>query len=194
MSEYKICPNGHYYTGEHCPYCPKTYVSISEVEADHELAKRMMTIPLCKHCGRPLRIGIPHPQYGVVVSSLQDIRDHIVPWNYQWDGKCENCGHDYNINMGLNMGSHGKDNRSKQTTIRVTSRGYCHDFESSIDDFSPATQLSGVEIHTKTDSQDEYVFLSANELKYIINALRDSPVIRQFDYQEEYSEEYRRRT
>lgn len=191
MSEYKQCPNGHYYDSaeyDRCPYCPREYVSIEDVHpmSDRELAIRMMTIPICKHCGHPLRKGIPRPPYGIAVSSLTDIRDNIVPWNYQWDGKCEHCGHDYNITMMLNMDSYGHDNKTKQTTIKVSSKEYCHDFEccqgEGID-----TVLSGVEIHTKTDIQDETVFISSNELKYLLQALRDSPLCQQFDYETESS-------
>ena len=105
----KRCPQGHYYEGDTCPYCPTQFYSVRNVNPfdGHGNLKQhiaeLMTIPTCPHCGRPLRKGIPHPDYGIVVSSLYDIRDRIVPWNYKWDGRCENCGHDYNIEMHIDI-------------------------------------------------------------------------------------------
>ena len=193
MSKYKQCPNGHYYPDDfdYCPYCPIQFSTKErhQYRNDYTRSAKMTAVPMCKFCGRPLRGRIPHPPHGIVVSSLNDISDHIVPWNYQWDGKCEHCGHDYNLTMGLNMSSYG-DNCAKRTTVKVSSRGYSHnlvhDLDCACDDFSPSTILSGVEIHTKTSDQDEKIFISANELRYIINALENSPVIQQFDYKEEY--------
>jgi len=32
MSEYKKCPNGHYYQGDHCPYCKEKEKLKSQLE------------------------------------------------------------------------------------------------------------------------------------------------------------------
>lgn len=185
MSEYKKCPNGHFYQGDYCPHCPREYSSIDEIDwmANKELAERMMKIPVCKHCGQPLRKGIPHPPHGVVVSSLNDIRDHIVPWNYSWDGKCEHCGFDYNIYMQTPTGSTGLDNRVRYTTVKCASCGVMHSITANLGEVV-CTDFSGVEIETKTDggSYQGKIFLSVKELKYIFKYLQNSPLMEQFDY------------
>ena len=183
------CPKGHYYTGDHCPYCPTHYYSVEEVNTDcvvysQERVRELMTIPVCTCCGKPLRRGIPHPEHGIAVSSLYDIRDRVVPWNYKWDGHCENCGHDYNVVMRIDMGSRGPDNRDRQTVVKVGDRGYCHNVEAFLGEGS-STVLSGVEIETRCGHQVETLFLSANELKYLMKALQNSPILKQFDYLED---------
>ena len=191
-NNYKQCPRGHYYKGDTCPYCPTQYYTVNEVNSFDGVGdlqqhiSELMTIPICAHCGRPLRRGIPRPEHGLVVSSLYDIRDRIIPWNYQWDGRCENCGHDYNVVMNINMGSNGPDHKMRQTIVKVASRGFCHDVESCLGEIS-STELSGVEIETRCGDQVQTLFLSANELKHLMRVLQNSPVLRQFDY---YVEDY----
>lgn len=183
----KQCPQGHYYDGDTCPYCPKKYASISNIDgfADKDLASRMMSIPVCPKCGKPLRNGIPYPEHGIAVSSLKDIRDHIVPWNYGWDGKCENCGHDFCISWSINMGSTGPDNHVRKTVVRVGAKSFLHHMTCDFDDWA-STVLSGVEIETKCGfGQSEKFFLSINELRYLMEVLKDSPIMKQFDYQTE---------
>lgn len=187
-SGYKKCPNGHFYQGDTCPYCPTQYYSVNEVNPFDGVGdlqqhiEELMTIPVCPHCGRSLRKGIPRPEHCIVVSSLFDIRDRVVPWNYKWDGKCEHCGHDFNIAMHINMGSTGPDNRERQTYVRVSAAGFNHHLLSlNPGEFGTNTVLSGVEINNK----DGRVFLSTNELKYLIKMLQNSPILKQFDYYEE---------
>ena len=54
------------------------------------------------------------------------------------------------------------------------------------------TGFSGVEIETMTERGDYHgkVFLSAKELKYIIMALQESPMLEQFDYMSETNQIY----
>lgn len=160
-----------------------------------------MDTPICPHCGKPLRKRKLRPKRGITVSSINNIKDKIVPWNYGWDGKCENCGHDFNIVMNINMGETGAEVMTRQTTVKVGCSGYAHqnqDFiiEAYADDIIANTVLSGVVIETKDISwgglksqsngkPNMKVFLSANELKYLINALKDSPILKQLDYLEE---------
>ena len=199
--ELKQCAKGHYYKGDTCPYCPTQYYSYGDVNPFdgrgdlHQHVAELMTIPTCPHCGRPLRKGIPRPEYGIVVSSINDIRDRIVPWNYNWDGRCESCGHDFNIKMHIDMGSTGPDNNIRETTVRVSSRGFLHHITCDYGEGS-ATVLSGVEIetHCGLGRNREKFFLSANELKYLMKALQNSPVLKQLDYYTEDTEKNMRRT
>lgn len=184
MSGYKQCPNGHYYEGDHCPYCPREYASMDELDffANTRLADQIMTIPLCRHCGSPLRRGIPHPPHGIVVSSINDIRDHIVPWNYLWDGRCEHCGYDYNVRMRVATGSTSIDNHCKYTTIKCAEHEVPHHITANLGE-RMATVFSGVEIESWIDNgQHDKVFLSAKELQYIFKALQGSLILEQHDY------------
>ena len=187
MSNFKQCPIGHYYDSEEydcCPYCPREYASTSEVDpmANHTLVKQMMTIPICKHCGRPLRKGIPHPPLGEIITSLHDKRDHIVPWNYEWNGRCEHCGYDYNVYMQTATGSTGMDNHCKYTTIKCSGQLVPHHV-TAYPGAREATGLSGVEIETWFDNgRRRSVFLSAKEIIYLFKVLQDSPILKQYDY------------
>ena len=195
MSTLKQCPRGHYYEGDACPYCPTQFYSVRNVNPFDGLGElkrhttELMTIPTCPHCGQPLRKGIPHPEYGIVVSSLYDIRDRIVPWNYKWDGRCENCGHDFNIVMRIDMGSTGPDNKLRETKIKVNSKGFLHHITNFGD--GQSTVLSGVEIetHCGLGNKREKFFISTNELKHLIKVLHISPILKQFDY---YTEDVER--
>ena len=182
---YKQCPRGHYYKGDTCPYCPTQYYSVNEVNSFDDVGNlqqhisELMTISICAHCGRPLRKGIPRPEHGLVVSSLYDIRDRIIPWNYQWDVKCENCGHDFNIVMHIDMGSTGLDNRVRETKVKVSSVGFPHRTITADLGEMRSTELSGVEIETKCDrGPSEKLFLSANELKHLMKVLQNSPILK----------------
>ncbi len=186
MPNYKVCPNGHHYQGDNCPFCPSQFVSVSDthIMADKSLASKMMSIPICKHCGRPLRKGIPRPSNGIRVSSLNDIRDSIVPWNYQWNGKCENCGYDYNISMSSPTGSLSIDNHFKITTVKCDSYEVAHHITANLDEDMSYTGFAGVEIETRFGNGGYHskVFLSINELKYLFDALQGSPIMEQFNY------------
>ena len=99
----------------------------------------------------------------------------ITPWNYKWDGKCEYCGHDYATNMELLIDDKGQ---KKKTSVTVDSLGCKLPLHCDI-----YTVLSGVTIRTTVGEvvQGE-VFLTANELKHLIETLKNSPIIEQYDY------------
>lgn len=192
MSEYKQCPNGLFYKGDSCPYCP-TQLFPDECyqygvcpPTDYIRSSEMTMVPSCRFCGRPLRKNVLSRVKGI--SSVHDSADGIVPWNYQWDGKCECCGHDYNFVMRLRTCS-SFDNTSKETLVQVKTDKVMHHITGSVDENPGYTCLAGVEIRTGYGgvgghlNHQQRVFLSANELKYLIEALKDSPIIKQFDYQ-----------
>ena len=205
--KYKQCPRGHYYKGNSCPYCPTQYYPNSGSERLTRTAGTSQhnptfyptetptstatdtVIPLCPHCGRMVRRFIPKPPKEVRISSINNMGDGIVPWNYEWDGRCENCGHDFNIVMRIDMGSTGPDNKVRETRIRVGAKGFLHHITSSWN-FNKCTVLSGVEIESRCGlgNEREKFFLSANELKYLIRALQESPILKQLDYYSEYDE------
>lgn len=190
MSKFKKCTNGHFYEGDYCPYCPTQYYSPDDVKSYvgagnlKQRALEQTIIPTCPHCRQPLRKGIPHLDRGISVSSMYNYSDHIVPWNYKWDGKCENCGHDFNLTWRINMGSTGPDHCIRETKIKAGASGFLHHITCNFGDFR-STVLSGVEIETRCGYERERFFLSANELKYLIDVLQDSPLLKQFDYYEE---------
>ena len=174
--EWKKCPNGHYYTEDKCPYCPVDYSSVTEINIIERegVASRMSTIiPICKHCGRPLRKGIPRPPQGTIISSIQDIHDRIVPWNYKWDDKCEHCGYDYNIMLK----TQGAGCRDRVTSIWVKEELY-DNYDVCDASCNHKTGLSGVRISTDKGG----LFLSVKELRQLINVLSNSPILEQFDF------------
>ena len=198
MRDFKKCPNGHFYEGDYCPYCPTQYYSLDDVKPYvgagnlRPRALEQMTIPSCPHCGQPLRKGIPRPHLDPATKSNMPLEfgsvyglDGIVPWNYEWDGKCEYCGHDFSIKWGIRLHSTDSETpRIRETNIKAKAIGYY--FNSPTADLFITTVLSGVEIETRCGSQRERLFLSANELKYLIKVLQDSPLIKQFDYLQGY--------
>ena len=197
-NNYKQCPRGHYYEGDTCPYCPTQYYPNSGhtrptrtdnpnqykstfYPSDTPTSTAAGTdIPLCPHCGRPVRRFIPKPPKEVRISSINNMGDGVVPWNYEWDGRCENCGHDFNIVMRINMGSTGLDNKIRETKIRVGAAGFLHHITCDLGEWR-STVLSGVEIETNLNGRDKF-FLSANELKYLMKVLQNSPILKQLDY------------
>lgn len=210
MNSQKQCPRGHIYEGDTCPYCKtelyptmgtkktRTYYPNQEeiktktyYPTDNNCGTKptaypdteTANIPLCPHCGRPVRRFVPNPPAGTRVSSMKDINDGKVPWNYGWDGRCENCGHDFSIIMNIDMGSTGTDNRERQTCVRASAAGFNHhELTMSPGEMGINTVLSGVEIETKCGKHFEKIFLSANELKYLMKVLQDSPILKQLDY------------
>lgn len=204
MNTLKQCPRGHYYKGDTCPYCPTQYYPNSGSESTTHTAGANqhnptsyptdtptstaigIEIPLCPHCGRPVRRYVPKPPKEVRISSINNMGDGVVPWNYEWEGRCESCGHDFNIEMHIDMGSTGPDNRERQTRVRVCAAGFNHHERTmSPGEGGVNTVLSGVEITNKNGR----VFLSANELKHLIKVLHNSPILKQFDY---YTEDVER--
>lgn len=213
MSEYKQCPQGHYYEGDLCPYCkdpgpytaPYTCETCKAWSCEYNGGKcpycggrlrgqaedifpwwlnnahETTIIPVCNHCGHRIRKSIPS-LVGSVSTNIQDDEEQIAPWNYGWDGKCEYCGHDYTIRMGIQIDDDGNKTDKKtmvsadcmEFTVRQGSDGVVCD---------KYTVLSGVTIKTFVgDAAHGVVFLSANELKCLIDALKDSPLLEQHDY------------
>lgn len=205
MSTLKQCPRGHFYEGDVCPYCPTQYYpksghthptrtdgSNQHTPTFYPTETPMSTvagtdIPLCLHCGRPVRKYVPMPSKEIRISSINDMGDGIVPWNYEWDGKCENCGYDFNIVMRIDMGSTGIDNKIRETRIKVNSKGFLHHITCNSYENMRSTVLSGVEIETRCGLGNERgkFFISANELKYLMKVLQNSPILKQLDYYEE---------
>ena len=186
------CPKGHYYTGEYCPYCPTQYYPVSgdtkasptynpnTIPTDTTVIATHSEIPLCPHCGKSVRKHVPMPPKDARISSIQNMGDGIVPWNFGWDGRCESCGHDFTIVMRIDMGSTGPDNKIRVTTVKASQKGFLHHITCDFGEWR-STVLSGVEIETK----GEKFFLSANELKYLMKALQNSPILKQLDYYDE---------
>ena len=179
MSDYKQCPNGHYYQGDHCPYCkpaPTVHQDYMETE--------MANIPICPHCGRPVRQGLPHPNFPIVGSIRGNAYDGEVPWNYRWNGQCEHCGYDFSITMTQKIGSSNHNDR--QTIVRVSERHLPVISEDGYTFPDAFTGLSGVEIEQRNVVDGvRTTFVSTNELKYLINALKNSPLMKQLDWSED---------
>lgn len=179
----KHCPNGHYYEGEECPYCPKGDNGKTKVYPIHPTSVDI-DIPLCPHCGRPIRKreNLYQPA-GVVIGSISDIRDAKMPWNNNWNGRCDSCGYDFNISMTQNI-SH-LDLGNKHTSVKVSQRDYMYHITANWGELSGLC-LSGVEIETYVggcagDKQKQKVFLSTSELKYLMKVLANSPILQQED-------------
>lgn len=50
MSDFKKCPNGHYYQGNHCPYCKiqkKTYYQVKVCANHHAFDSVLDVCPIC---------------------------------------------------------------------------------------------------------------------------------------------------
>ena len=154
-NKYKQCPNGHFYEGDYCPYCGVT----------------VDNAPLCPNCGEPVRKNY-FSQYRII-----SIEGGARPWNYEWNGRCESCGHDFTLTMRQRLSSPDED---RYTVVRVASEsaesGYVDVFMG----------LSGVEIEQRNSIDGvKKTFISTNELKYLINALKDSPILEQKDWYED---------
>ena len=172
MSEFKKCPDGHYYIGDSCPCClPQRKVDDSYIFGRRPDSETTI-IPVCKHCGHRIRKSIPD-------SITQQYNNMVSPWNHEWDGKCEFCGHDYSIYMGTPV----LFGQKKKTSVTADSK-----MIGDPDNLDQYRVLSGVTIKTTVgdeamgDSAYGEVFLSANELKGLIDILKDSPLLEQFDY------------
>lgn len=199
----KKCSRGHYYEGDVCPYCEtRLYPGVGSMRTPEEI--RTMTcyptdncgtkptaypdtetanIPLCPHCGRPVRRELPHLfNIGSIEGGAFDGK---TPWNYNWNGRCENCGHDFSITMTQRINSLHND---RQTIVRVSKRQVqAMSAEGYIlpDAF---IGLSGVEIEQRNNVDGvKKTFISTNELKYLINALKDSPILKQLDCNEDWT-------
>lgn len=209
MNDIKQCPNGHFYEGDICPYCVTDVTDhIGRKESGppyecmncgvcsdefnggkcpycgnrlHSLGYALPSwfpsdltaiVPVCKQCGHRLRRNIPS-SHGLV-SYIHNFREKVTPWNYKWDGKCDYCGHDYNIHTKVKI----DEEQNKKTSVCVDS---CGVIETGTCD--QLTVFSGVTINTSVGGEKGgKVFLSANELKYLLATLKDSPFLEQYDY------------
>lgn len=169
MSQYKQCPNGHYYSVEYNE-SPSTPPARTKRESLSELATpQEEMVPRCRYCGHLLRNSIP-AYNGYIYDVKEKVR--LTPWNYFWNGKCENCGHDYNIHIVVPI----EQGKNKETSVYADRCG--------IATYAPDeyTVLSGVTIKTEVEGKCNEVFLSAKELRYLVNALKNSPLLEQYDY------------
>lgn len=176
----KHCPNGHFYEGEDCPYCPPHDDKKTRL---YPTFARTENVPSCPHCGRPIR-KIENIDIDRQIGSIGNCRDGRVPWNYGWNGRCENCGQDYNIHIVQKLG--GVDLGNKHTSVRVDSRYYLYSHTGNT-----SIVLSGVEIETfveqRGDTTKQKIFLSTNELKYLLKVLSNSPILKQEDCDVDYN-------
>lgn len=112
--DYKQCPRGYNYKGDTCPYCKTEFFSVGygKTKSDTlhtsvchpaflttDSETRIVNMPFCTCCGKPIRKSIPHPDSPIICFVQGHAYDGKVPWNYRWDGRCENCGHDFSISM-----------------------------------------------------------------------------------------------
>lgn len=187
MSQYKQCPNGHFYEGDACPYCKTRLYPDEDTPRNHTLtgdpdcfypSKIIVNMPTCPHCGKHIRKDVPLPTLIDIGSIEGDATDGKIPWNYDWNGKCDNCGHDFSISMTQRIHSNSPK-YDRKTTLRTSWRRV---FYGSADQY---VGLSGFEIeqYNGTDGSGK-IFISTNELKYIIKALKNSPLLEQLDWNE----------
>lgn len=195
MNTRKRCPHGHIYEGDTCPYCrtelyPNAMETTTTLYDETVVQKTKPTvysndetasIPLCPHCGRPVRKEIKHYQF---IGSIEgNAFDGKTPWNFGWKGKCENCGYDFSISMTQKIDS---PYNNRQTIVRVSK---CIVQAMGSDGFilhDAFVGLSGIEIEQRNNIDGvKKTFISTNELKYLINALKDSPILAQLDWNED---------
>lgn len=162
MKDIKQCPKGHYFEGDNCPYC----------------GEKVENAPLCPHCGELVRKRIHGYPY-----RIRSIEGGAKPWNYMWNGKCENCGHDFSITMTQRMDSSHND---RQTIVRVSKRQVQAMSEEGYILYDAFIGLSGFEIEQRNSIDGvKKTFISTNELKFLINALNKSPLLEQLDWYED---------
>lgn len=160
---FKQCAKGHYYTGDSiCPIC----------------GSKEAFIPRCMYCGEPIRKSIPDVKWPMVGSLEGGAYDHKVPWNYGWDGICENCGHDFTIKMVQDLDQQGT---KRETIVKVSADLVRTHIDAGVG-------LSGVEIeqNSKIDGTTK-MFISTNELRFLMNALKRSPILDQWDWRADWT-------
>lgn len=141
--------------------------------------------PYCPYCGQRVRNSIPHPDWPIIGSIEGHAYDGKVPWNYKWDGRCENCGHDFSITIVQKINSPYND---RQTLLKVSDRHLQEKGDNGFLIPDAFIGLSGVEIEQRNSIDGvQKIFISTNELKYLLNALINSPFIEQLDWSEDYT-------
>jgi hypothetical protein len=135
--------------------------------------------PKCSNCGKNVRKDNYKPKIDFLMCN--------PPWNSGWDGVCENCNYDYNFKFVQNVTSQSGDyyfKISRESNLVLSRR----DFLDSLDSF---TVLSGIELtisditkipNAKDIIETNSIFISTNELKFIISILNDSPLLKQYDW------------
>ena len=185
INDFKKCKNGHLYKGDYCSYCPdrplEHPIDNSEKESNYNPIgeNKGQISPICPKCGKQLRrnritpssAGPYLPEYGYV-------------WNDGWDGVCENCRKDFNFHFTQDLG-----NRTNRVSIvKVASKSFPTERQ------FVGEVLSGIEFEIVTSgryvSEKQKIFISTNELKYLIQALKNSPILEQFDWGEDWSYAY----
>ena len=188
MKKLNQCRNGHFYEGDTCPYCPTQFYAVGKGAVTERRAvgnshTEIVNMPICPHCGSAVRRSMPNPSFPIIGSIGGNAYDRKVPWNYGWDGRCENCGHDFSFTMTQKINSPYND---RQTIVRVSAKkiqekGY--EGTALMDAF---VGLSGVEIEQRNSVDGvQKIFISTNELKYIANVLKNSPILEQLDWSED---------
>ena len=135
---------------------------------------KRLSPPFCENCNKSVRKDnyIAVNNFGRCLTN--------TPWNSGWKGQCEHCNYDYNISLRQMVSNHMWP-VERRTDIKISNKNYMD----SVDSFMI---LSGVEIiisetfgGEKKISKTE-LFISTNELKYIIQKIKSSPLLEQFDW------------
>jgi hypothetical protein len=134
--------------------------------------------PVCYKCGK----GVRRNNYDTKNEFTNCLS--YPPWNSGWEGKCEHCGHNYNIHYIQNVSFNSFCRIKRETSVSISQMQHMD----SLDTF---VILSGVELEI-TETQEfnsdtptainKKIFISTNELKYLIAALKNSPILSQYDW------------
>lgn len=153
----------------------------TRVSPDRET--EIANIPLCPHCGRPVRRELPHM---FNIGSIEgNAFDGKTPWNYGWKGLCENCGHDFSITMIQRINSPHDD---RQTIVRVSQCEVQAKSEEGYVLCDAFIGLSGVVIEQRNRFDEaKTMFISTNELKYLVDTLKNSPILKQLDFHSDWT-------
>jgi hypothetical protein len=134
--------------------------------------------PVCYKCGKEVR------------NNNFDTKNEFTkcmsspPWNSGWEGKCEHCGYDYNIHYSQIVSASDFSLIKRETSVAISQMKHMD----SLDTF---VILSGVEMEITETHQfnsdtptaiNRKIFISTNELKYLIAALKNSPILAQYDW------------
>ncbi len=136
-----------------------------------------LTPPLCLKCNLPVRKHdfIPEDRFTKGISN--------PPWNSGWQGICENCNHSYNFSSSQ-LVSAELFKIERRSLVKLAHK----DYMDSLDSF---VILSGVEIsiseiinYSGKENQitNSNIFISTNELNFILKSLKNSPLLDQYDW------------
>lgn len=107
MSDYKQCPNGHYYQGDHCPYCNSGGQKGQSISAHCPYCGETIAVNVssydthmpwngkCKKCQHDFSIDNDVVRYYPSLPCPHCGKQVTANVNEKWDGKCVNCGHDF---------------------------------------------------------------------------------------------------